>query len=43
MPETVVLAAGIDHVSCWTLHASQLEGFFHVPVDTVRREGTRIA
>jgi len=36
-------AAGIDHVIVVDLHASQIEGFFHVPVDNVRREGTRIA
>ncbi|KAL7009898.1 hypothetical protein EMMF5_000806 [Cystobasidiomycetes sp. EMM_F5] len=30
-------AAGVDHVICMDLHASQIQGFFDVPVDNVRR------
>ena len=28
-------AAGIDHVVTLDLHADQIEGFFHIPVDSL--------
>jgi ribose-phosphate pyrophosphokinase len=28
-------AAGIDHIITFDLHASQIEGFFHIPVDSL--------
>jgi len=28
-------AAGVDHVITFDLHASQIEGFFHIPVDSL--------
>ncbi|HEX5726968.1 MAG TPA: ribose-phosphate pyrophosphokinase [Longimicrobiaceae bacterium] len=35
MVASVLQAAGVDHVLTMDLHTPQLEGFFHVPVDTL--------
>jgi ribose-phosphate pyrophosphokinase len=35
MVATVMQAVGIEHVVTIDLHASQIEGFFHIPVDTL--------
>lgn len=35
MLATVLQAVGVDHVVTFDLHASQIEGFFHIPVDSL--------